>query len=1524
MTNISNKGNKINTQVNNSQVGGNLTVNNYQNPDAATLMASDWAQIIQISWASLHNIQDKIGGKVSLERTNEIQQIHHQLQQYTILFVLGKSGHGKSVLVKQYLQTHLQKTDKLIWIDALSVDSGNFSQYFHLHHNFLDLLDQATQEPVYLVVDGMDRFFQEKQMQLLSQVLAIAQAPPNAWKIIITCQQEDYDLVIQRLYQHNMNADQWKELTLQPINDTQLNTVVETFSPLESLLKHRHLRPLLRNLKYLDLLAFHSRLVLQKPDWASLSEMDLVDWIWQNTLESGEALNVDQGTRFLQQLAQKQADELVLGVPKADFEVGDLAPLPALKRKKLLTEKEDKLYFVHDLFGDWARYKLMRGKARQLKRYLLAKELLSPLWCKGIRLYGIHLLEKSEKSAQWLRFFNALDAQRDQEKIIQDLLLESIMFATHPLTHLEHLWELLQANEGAIFKRFLERFYHKATYPNQAFLAQKRTLGKYTVAEIAVYQRKLAHAYWPEVLHFLYAYIHQIKNIDIAQTAHLARQWLENTPPEAPYRKQAAKIGYYLAHHTNTRLGGKKEAYLALLAGVNELPNLVIDWTLKLCHRIKVETKSEESTTSYKPAISLIALIGVKLREATQWEDGPYEAVDEKFSEVCLDKGGLCPIIDAFPAIAQEILLALLIEEPEVLYRQDLHEYKLDIRNPRRWFPPFYTRGPFLYFLQTQPTEGLNFIIRLVNFATQQWATARKYEKEEITEITLYFSGAPQTYLGDQDVYFWFRDGRQASHALVSVLMALEKYLMDLIDQAKDVQTVINILLQEGNSVAFLGLLNSIGKYKEELYLGTLQPLLGAFLLYRWEMGLEEGMNEIERGYQLTGVDMLDKPIQPLAKEWHTLPHRKKSLFNVALLLNFNHSEIQVFFETVTKRWQVALANIEKDGEIFPYLTNLIAQCNLDNYLMVKQGNRFGLAYQEPKAITQKLAPVRKHQHIREKFFHLPYTYHQALENGTPYTLEALEGVWETVQEAFQLTIDPFPYISSRAQWIFGGCAVLVYHQQVWLESHPQYLEWITKTIQVNLEAYPYEQRKYEFKRSDIGYSELAFVTRIVAKLWVSDPQNKLYRKLLGLALMKGTYGTIQLLFKNIAKHYSWSSPDFIQVQNLLVNWCVGTYRHYQQQSWLRSMARIPNRYRFPPKNWRLRFYSAGKAKKHFDLTQFAQRKLKEFVNDHTEQVLINWAMLRKNRMSKRQHWHYEDKGKASSLKEPGIDTHLLMNAYASIPSPSPNTRQSDYTHLLLFWNQVVEQITFEWGEVNPECARFDIFREDFYNWALERLALTIFDITPENNPERYWKPLLAYGDQARDWLDLFLGLCFIVSKDRKDNYDRFFAEWAKMVAFAYQQNNWRYFSLWKSLLGFSDFLKKSWTRECQAFWQRAAGNILTWFTNHTTYESSMTDLADLLRTEAGEVLLTEGIGLIKQHLEWRQQPDSQEEIREYHSKNLETSLELTASYLWDHHHQPIINDPEVFAAFKAMVTYLVACQNAIGLELQERLVGGD
>ena len=104
--------------------------------------------------------------------------------------------------------------------------------------------------------------------------------------------------------------------------------------------------------------------------------------------------------------------------------------------------------------------------------------------------------------------------------------------------------------------------------------------------------------------------------------------------------------------------------------------------------------------------------------------DGPTREVAEGFQAAVMDTLALGGLISVQPEVAREVLLAVCIEEPKPtdpygndrLLRQDL-----GLADWQQGYPGMYWKGSFLKFLQQAPKEGLDAIVRLVNYATGRW-----------------------------------------------------------------------------------------------------------------------------------------------------------------------------------------------------------------------------------------------------------------------------------------------------------------------------------------------------------------------------------------------------------------------------------------------------------------------------------------------------------------------------------------------------------------------------------------------------------------------------------------------------------------------------------------------------------------------------------------------------------------------------------------------------------------------------------
>jgi hypothetical protein len=175
--------------------------------------------------------------------------------------------------------------------------------------------------------------------------------------------------------------------------------------------------------------------------------------------------------------------------------------------------------------------------------------------------------------------------------------------------------------------------------------------------------------------------------------------------------------------------------------------------------------------------------------------DGPSRAVPDGFRAAVLETPALNGLIAVRPSVASEVLLAVCIDEPkghDPSESRFLIRERLGLADWQKGYPAMYWKGPFLPFLQRAPEEGLNAIVRLVNYATERWiegGLGRKPTEEEQRRHAFKFEikGKAVYWVGDCNVFGWHRYLVMGGVAIECALMALEKWLYDEIESGRGI-----------------------------------------------------------------------------------------------------------------------------------------------------------------------------------------------------------------------------------------------------------------------------------------------------------------------------------------------------------------------------------------------------------------------------------------------------------------------------------------------------------------------------------------------------------------------------------------------------------------------------------------------------------------------------------------------------------------------------------------------------------------
>jgi hypothetical protein len=1187
---------------------------------------ADWTRLLNQTEDSLEGIPDKIGNKVFLPRNDEFKALKTAFTKSKAVVIVGPSGCGKTVIAKSLAEKELSNS-KIIWWNAGSLDVEDFAAFeskLRLVYPLKELLTAATDPCAYMIIDGLDRVFSEGAFQNLSVLIHTLRLNVDAspWRILITCQPEEWSRIQMRLASVNVLSSEWETIEIKEPNDGDLDPVWGAFPALRRLKSQPQLRSLLFKPKVLDLLATKLSLIgsVATTDW--VGESDLIEWFWE--VEVRKQPNATERARFLKLLGGRQADNLESETPDDEFSVSDLKQVDSLEQDRLCGRHEERLYFYHDLYGDWARQRILIGRANNLCEYLEPR-IASPLWHRAVRLYGLHLLERNADITQWRSALVALGSGEGTANLVQDLLLEAAIFAANPLPILERMWLDLLANDGLLLRRLLGRFLHVATLPNPEILAAAKKLGMDLEIKAATIRRIPYGPYWLPMIRFLHGHLTDVVELVPEQVAKISDTWLREGLENLPLRQEAAELALETAERNH---GPDEVVYSAALAGARELPDRVTAFVLEASARREHLTQEPESRGETKCDVSEIF---------PPWPDGPSRCVDSTFRKICLKTDALYPLIRFSPSVAREVLLALLIEEPRVRrpfeYRSPI-QGDLGIEYVQEWDPPFYTCAPLLFFMKNQPAEGLEVVLRLVTFATERWADRWKDQHQILPEVIIALPDGEHKWIGDRNVYYWYRDIRcpYPIDPIAAALMALEKYLYDEIDEKSSIDATVELILQRSNSVAFAGLLNAVGRKDPSLFQSALQPLLAVPEFHHWESQYSVQRHDyLMDSWRNQGEQNIE-----LAREWYALPHRMRGLHELAHWLFWNVPQMRPFFEQVRSNWSKQLTAVQEGDKLKDYLEQLVAIYDIRNYNIRKHPKHGDvLVFEPPEELRAKSEKIPNDSEKQLLLPNFPLHCRQILNEGKPLPHESLEEFWDHLQRVSESTlpVDAEPGVDVKDA-VCGGAAVLLQFHCDWLEQHPERREWCVEQILKTIHDPP-KARRYDSEVNIYdGYWD-SFCAQAIPLLWAEEPDSPILRECVALLAASYHYKTVEILFASAANVRSRLRDNFKQLQHFLLRWAAAR--------WKRDLTRHEKN----PETW-------------------LQREVQAFVDKSiTPQIppLDDLSALKYDRTGHRRrlprHGH-------------GLDLRLIQAAYDWAPSLNQASSETERAEWIAFWKEAL------------------------------------------------------------------------------------------------------------------------------------------------------------------------------------------------------------------------------------------------------------
>ena len=452
-------------------------------------------------------------------------------------------------MARALFESRVSSDRRTLWFEATDFERNTFAVFessLGLAVPLTELLPSTEEAAPVLILNGADRLYSDHAFRTLAMLLGITRqgATGAPWRIVLPCQSQDWPRVSRGLERAGLTGISWKAIEVRRMTQPDLLSLAPNIPNLAKLLLSPQLAALFGNLQILDLVT--RRLLgdgdVDPTNW--LGETSVAAWFWE--AEVGRGNDSFARGKAARALAERQAETLTMAVQLDDFSTADVQVLQSLSADRICALfPGDRIGFEHDLYGDWARLRLLITHRNDLPAFVRTR-MESPLWHRALRLFSLHLLENERDVNAWRQAMASLAT--DEFAVVRDLFIEAPVFAASPAVALEALKEELFADGATLLQRFLRRFLIFATIPNPEMIAVARSFGIEEDLARATY-RLPYWPYWLDVLRFLHRHRTVIVSTaagiptPIAQVVEL---WLKSSPLGTVLRLEAADIGLQL------------------------------------------------------------------------------------------------------------------------------------------------------------------------------------------------------------------------------------------------------------------------------------------------------------------------------------------------------------------------------------------------------------------------------------------------------------------------------------------------------------------------------------------------------------------------------------------------------------------------------------------------------------------------------------------------------------------------------------------------------------------------------------------------------------------------------------------------------------------------------------------------------------------------------------------------------------------------------------------------------------------
>ena len=937
-------------------------------------------RLLQAAWSELRRLESEARGAVRdqcghshpvvLPRDDARQDLETVLMSERVLMVSGVSGTGKSALVCSALD-HLAEARggefESVYLNLRHLPQQSVVLRALLAAPLGEALAEMSAPRRLVVIDAADIAAETDETSLAAIVTEAAAADASVCVVAATEASE----TVRRIVAAAAGVTP-RTHTVPALTDGEIDALAAAFPALGRMAASPRARELLRRPVIVDHLARAG--ISDTP----LSEGAAMEVIWSKLVRGeprqgqGSPDSRDQAMRRLahNQLAPHDPDVVYAeldgealaglnrdGILRAARPLG--APLPD---------------FAHDILRDFAVAKVLTSTGDPAGR---VAEFGVPRWALPIaRLACEALLSRCVDAEQSpAGVFDSLQAgfddlaSRGHSERWGLVAAEALLGASHPDMILKSAWPALLRNNSAGLRRLLGvlRLQHRTTPPARAVDAPAGSSVEAATPRSPAFRVVDMFAADAVVQQLLDA--GTPPRLD-EQVSELISDWLfvhvmRRTPAGHPTR---AALADKIIERCRRRLA-EAEAELARDRAPrgddpeSHVPSGPVPaiWP----------TRRRESVRPYQwideTSIGHLGRLGADLSDAGEAALRTMAQQDPHYLQHAVDPPGNGQSLAHFsPALLADLVEAYYIDDREL---EDLRMSPLEegVRRHVRlgMFGPSsaYYLGPFLAMLYADFRRGIACINRLLNHAARARARMLLYpdfaarQNADIAEHThmLSVTGEPRPYVGDSNVWRWYRGAAVGAEPCMSALQALEFVSDQHIRAGASSAEVASVLLESAESLAMVGLVTGILIRHIETDTGALDPFLAEPLIWRLER---------DRAFQ----ERIDSPTADVP-DLSNLQRRMWTLRHVAMVMLYGASGERIEHLRQIGQQLVATAAAQTQDDTSQEAQRHLAEARAwaaaldrDSYQFERHGNNETMSLQVDPATQTALAEATAEQ----------------------------------------------------------------------------------------------------------------------------------------------------------------------------------------------------------------------------------------------------------------------------------------------------------------------------------------------------------------------------------------------------------------------------------------------------------------------------------------------------------------------------------------------------------------------------------